>query len=98
RPFGRSDKKAFDGNAAIPFKVLKEGKAKGSSLHLVRADPFIALPYLATLGFKCARPIPQTIVEIAKCGERLLSPVRKLLATRILIVWECVGSLPGSLN
>jgi len=98
QPFGHSDKKAFDGNAAIPFKVLKEGKPEGSPLHLVRADPFIALPYLATLGFKCAHPIPQTIVGIAKFGERLLSPVRKLLATRILIVWERAGFFDGSLK
>ena len=75
QPFGRSDKKALDRNAAIPFKVLKEGKLEGSSLHLVRAAPFIALPYLATLSFTYARSIPQTIVDIAKFGERLLSPL-----------------------
>jgi hypothetical protein len=98
QPFGRSEKKAFDGNAAIPFKVLKQVSPENSSLHLLRADPFIALPYLATLGFKSARPIPQTIIDIARFGERLLSPVRKLLATRILIIWERAGHIHGSLN
>jgi SAM-dependent methyltransferase len=98
QPFGRSEKKAFDGNAAIPFKVLKQVSPENSSLHLLRADPFIALPYLATLGFKSARPIPQTIIDIARFGERLLSPVRKLLATRILIIWERAGHIHGPLN
>jgi hypothetical protein len=86
-----------------------EGRRPGSRLVQVRdfsssaekkafdADPFIALPYLATLGFKSARPIPQTIVDIARFGERLLSPVRKLQATRILIVWE-QALINGSLN
>ncbi len=98
QPFGRSEKRAFDGNAAIPFKVLKQGNPENSLLYLVRADPFIALPYLATLGFKTARSIPQTIVDIARFSERLLSPARKLLATRILIVWERVGLVDGFLR
>jgi hypothetical protein len=58
QPFGDSDKRAFDGNAAIPFKVMKMAKPGAPSLHLLQADPFIALPYLATLGFKSACPIP----------------------------------------
>src|SRR5437867_2915310 len=66
RPFGELDKRAFDGNAAIPFKLLKHGMPGAPALHLLQAAPFLGLPYLATLGFKRARPIPQTSNRSAK--------------------------------
>ena len=91
RPFGESKKNAFDGNAAIPFKLLRQSRPGSPSLRLVKANPFIGLPYLATLGFKTTHPVPQLLIEIAKISERLLSPLKNLLATRILIVWERVS-------
>jgi len=88
RPFNDLGKKAFDGNAAIPFKLLKQSKAGVPPLRLIQADPFLGLPYLATLGFRSARPVPQTLIRIAEACERLFSPVTKLGATRIKLVWE----------
>jgi SAM-dependent methyltransferase len=89
RPFGELGKRAFDGNAAIPFKLLKQCKPPGApALRLLQAVPFLGLPYLATLGFRSARPIPRAVIGIAKVCERLLSPLRKWASTRILIVWE----------
>jgi SAM-dependent methyltransferase len=90
RPFGEGGKEAFDGNAAIPFKLLKQRKPGAPSLRVLLAAPFLGLPYLATLGFKRARPIPQTLLGMARVCERFLSPLRKFVATRILIVWEHV--------
>lgn len=88
RPFNDLGKTAFDGNAAIPYKLLKQSKAGLPPLRLIQADPFLGLPYLATLGFRSARPVPQTLIRIAEACERLLSPVTKLGATRIKLVWE----------
>jgi SAM-dependent methyltransferase len=88
RPFGESDKRAFDGNAAIPFKLLKQFKSGVPSLRLLQTVPFLGLPYLATLGFKSARPVPRTLIEMAKVCERLLNPLRRWASTRILMVWE----------
>jgi SAM-dependent methyltransferase len=88
RPFGEVGKEAFDGNAALPFKLLKQYKPGAPSLRLLQAAPFLGLPYLATLGFRRARPIPQTLLGMARVCERFLSPLRKFVATRILIVWE----------
>ena len=88
RPFNDLGKKAFDGNAAIPFRLLKQFKAGVPSLHLIQADPFLGMPYLATLGFRSARPIPQLMIRIAEVCERLLSPVKNFGATRIHVVWE----------
>ena len=88
RPFNDLDKKAFNGNAAIPFKLLKQSKTGVPPLRLIQADPFLGLPYLATLGFRSARPVPQTLIRIAEACEWLLSPIRRFGATRILIAWE----------
>jgi hypothetical protein len=51
-PFGEVGKEAFDGNAAIPFKLLKQWKPGAPSLRVLQAAPFLGLPYLATLDFK----------------------------------------------
>jgi SAM-dependent methyltransferase len=88
RPFGAGGKQAFEGNAAIPFKLLKQYKAGVSPLRLLQAAPFLGLPYLATLGFKIKRPIPRAVIGMAKVCEHLLSPLRRWASTRILIVWE----------
>ena len=88
RPFGELGKKAFDGNAAIPFKLLQHGTPEASSLRLLQAVPFLGLPYLATLGFKSARPMPHPVIGMARVCERFLSPLRRWVSTRILIVWE----------
>ena len=88
RPFGELDKRAFDGNAAIPFKLLKQGKQGAPAWRLLQAEPFLGLPYLATLGFKSTRPMPRAVIRIAKVCERLFRPLRRWASTRILIVWE----------
>jgi len=92
QPFGAGGKKAFDGNAAIPFKLLQFFRAETPPLRLIRTYPFIGLPYLATLGFQMTRPIPQVVIAMARVCERLFSPLRKFAATRILIVWERAGA------
>ena len=88
QPFGIKEKKAFDGNAAIPYKLLQYLEANVSPLRLIRTSPFIGLPYLATLGFQMKQPIPQPVITAARVCERFFSPLRRLAATRILIVWE----------
>jgi hypothetical protein len=86
RPFKKLGKKAFDGNAAIPFKLLKQFELAARPLRSVQADTFLGLPYLASLGFKTMRRIPLAVIQIAKVCEQLLGPVRKFAASRILIV------------
>ena len=92
RPFEAQGKKAFDGNAAIPFKLLKYAVPGPQPLDLIRADSFLGLPYLVTLGFKYARPIPQTLVDFARVCERWLRPIGRFAATRILLVWQKTSS------
>ena len=70
RPFGEVGKEAFDGNAALPFKLLKHGMPGAPAWRLLQAGPFLGLPYLATLRFKRARPMPRAVIRMATTGLR----------------------------
>jgi len=88
RPFGSDAKAALEGNAAIPYLALARLRGAGLPLHLLRAEPFIGLPYLATFGFKVGRPLPALLQGLARAGEAALRPLACWLATRIFIVLE----------
>lgn len=89
RPFGDGTKAALEGNAAIPYKLLRSMKTLHLPFRIVEMDRFLALPYLATLGFKVERPLPPFTVRLAEVLERLGNPVlRRLAATRVMAVVE----------
>ncbi len=87
-PFDSDAKAALDGNAAIPFLLLARLRGAGLPLHLVRAEPFVGLPYLATFGFKVEKPLPGFVQSLAGAAEAALRPLARWLATRIFIVLE----------
>jgi SAM-dependent methyltransferase len=88
-PFSSPGKKAFDGNATIPYNLVRHvRKTPGSPMRLSRVEPFLALPYLATLGFKRTRPMPESIISAAEMGEKMLGPLGRWNATRALLLWE----------
>ena len=88
RPFDSDAKAALEGNAAIPYLVLARLREAGLPLHLVRAEPFVGLPYLATFGFKVGRPLPAVLQGLARAGEAALRPLSRWMATRIFVVLE----------
>jgi SAM-dependent methyltransferase len=88
RPFGSDDKAALDGNAAIPYLALARLRDSGVQLRLVRAEPFVGLPYLATFGFKIERPLPGFVQSLAGAAEAALKPLSRWMATRIFVVLE----------
>jgi SAM-dependent methyltransferase len=88
RPFESDAKAALEGNAAIPYLALERLREAGLPLHLVRAEPFVGLPYLATFGFKASRPLPPLFQTLARAGETALGPLTRWLATRIFVVLE----------
>lgn len=88
RPFDGVDKRAFDGNAAIPFALFRRFADRLQPLRLVRARTFVGFPYLLTFGFKRSRPLPRALARVARGMERLTGPIRKLAASRIVAVWE----------
>ena len=91
RPFAGAGKRPLQGNAAIPYAVLRRLDGRPHPLRLVRAAPFVGLPYLATLGFTRQRPVPAMLIGVARAAERLTPPVRRLAASRIFAVWERDG-------
>jgi SAM-dependent methyltransferase len=88
RPFASKAQSPLEGNAAIPYLALARLRDAGLPLHLVRAEPFVGLPYLATFGFKVARPLPVVLQRVARAGERAVAPLTRWLATRIFVVLE----------
>ena len=95
RPFDSTHKKAFDGNATIPYNVVRQCRTLPDlPLHLVRLEPFLGLPYLCTLGFKRTRPMAPFWNRAARIGERILGPLGRWNATRALLVWEKEGANP----
>lgn len=90
RAFNGEGKDAFDGNAAIPYRVVQACRRQRGPLALRREEPFLALPYLVSLGFKRARPLPRRLLAAGAGVERALGPIGRLNATRILCVWENV--------
>ena len=88
RPFEARRKKAFDGNATIPYKLAQHYHREPGTLRLAREDPFLGLPYLATFGFKRTRPLPGSLTRAAHFCEKMLGPLGRWNATRALLVWE----------
>ncbi|MGB9456439.1 MAG: methyltransferase domain-containing protein [Bryobacteraceae bacterium] len=91
QPFRSTGKQAFDGNAAIPYQLVRRLRADpGAGLKLIRCEPFLALAYLATLGFKRRRSVPVAVIRMAEQWERIAGPLGRLASTRALLVWEKV--------
>jgi len=90
-PFRSTGKQAFDGNAAIPFQLVRRLRTQpAAGLKLVRCERFLGLAYLATLGFKRERSVPGGVIRLAGQCERIAGPVGRLASTRALLVWEKV--------
>lgn len=88
-PFESTGKKAFDGNATIPYNMVRYySRMSVPPLRLVRKEPFLGLPYLATLGFKRDRPLSPRLIDAAQTCEDLLGPLGRWNATRALLLWQ----------
>jgi SAM-dependent methyltransferase len=88
RPFGHAAKTPLDGNAAIPWLLLRRLQREPAALTVRQREPFVGLPYLATLGFKLARPLPPVVDGLARVAEVVLRPLAAVLATRVVLVLE----------
>jgi SAM-dependent methyltransferase len=91
RPFGADAKLLLDGNPAIPFLAFGRGRADGGELRLRTRELATSVDYLATLGFRRARPVPRAVMALARAVDRLARPFGGALATRAFIVLEKPG-------
>jgi SAM-dependent methyltransferase len=88
-PFASTGKSAFDGNATIPYNVVRHySRIAKPPLELIDARPFLGLPYLATLGLKRTRPMPQGITKASQTCKKILGFLGRWNATRALLIWE----------
>ena len=89
RPFESARKKAFDGNATIPYNLVRHWqRSPDLPLRLARLEPFLGLPYLFTLGFKQTQAVSPLWGRAARFCEGILGAVGRWNSTRALLIWE----------
>ena len=95
RPFGSGEKATLEGNAAIPYLMLRHIRAHAGELRPLRVQPFVGVPYLLTFGFKVSRPLPRVILRVSRLIEAVVRPLRSALGTRVVVVLEKPADNPA---
>jgi SAM-dependent methyltransferase len=89
-----TEKKALDGNQAIPYLLFGRGAmavtlAALPGLKVLLAEPFCLFAYLLSFGFKPVGLLPEAFYPLVSLVERMTLPLwRPLAALRVLIVLE----------
>jgi SAM-dependent methyltransferase len=90
-PFGPSSKDAFDGDGALPWRIVRatadsEWHALGlSAPEVTRSNGFA---YLMTLGFRRWSPLPRPLARLALGLDEALRPLSRWSGMRATLVWE----------
>jgi len=93
-PFGvgaSAGKDAFDGDAAVVWKLLKTaepGEWRRLGLEAPRVRLLNAFAYLLSLGFRSGSLLPASLVDPFQRLDALASFAAPLLGLRALVVWE----------
>jgi SAM-dependent methyltransferase len=90
-PFPGSEKDSFDGNAAVPWRLLRDTpdyEWRRFGLAPPRRRRLNAFPYLLTLGFRERSLLPPKLVRPMLLVDRLTAPLSPLTALRALLVWD----------
>jgi len=90
------NKKAFDGNAAIPYLLATKGREAVDGavpeLELTTVYRFSSLTYLLSLGFKPASFLPNAAYPLLYSVEKATRPLwQQAAALRALLVWTKTG-------
>jgi SAM-dependent methyltransferase len=81
-------KAAFDGNAAIPYRLVQHPEAL-PEWQLERCEVFCLFTYLLSLGFKRGSLLPAAAYPFVYRMERMTAPLwRRPAALRALLVWR----------
>lgn len=88
-----TDKQAFDGNAAIPYLLIKRGGDALANavpeLRLVVIEQFSLLTYILSLGFRPGSLLSERFYSLLYSLERTTRPLwAGFAALRTLVVWE----------
>ena len=91
RPFPADGKDSFDGDAAVPWKVVGETSAarwRDLGLSPPRVARQNAFAYLLTLGFRPRSLLPARLAGKVMALDRATRPLAPLTALRALLTWE----------
>jgi SAM-dependent methyltransferase len=89
-PFPETGKQSFDGDAAVPWRLVRDtGQERWRALglaapRLVRLNTFA---YLLSLGFSEASLLPARLAGLFLALDRWTAPLSPLLALRGFVVW-----------
>lgn len=95
RPFPGPDKASFDGDAALPWRIVRDAAAadwRRFGLGSPRVGRLNAFAYLLSLGFRQASLLPLRLAGAARSLDRWTAPLAPLTALRAFLVWD---RLPG---
>jgi SAM-dependent methyltransferase len=91
RPFPPGLKDSFDGDAAVPWRLLRDtpaGRWRQLGLQAPRARLMNAFAYLLTLGFRPRSLLPPAAAGAVLSLDALARPLAPLVALRARIEWE----------
>lgn len=91
RPFPGPAKDSFEGDAAVPWKIVRTtppGAWRDLGLHAPRAGRLNAFGYLLSLGFRPASLLPASLAGPMTALDRATRALAPLTALRALLVWE----------
>ncbi len=89
-PFPGSGKDSFDGDAAVPWKIVRETPpARWRELGLLppRVARLNAFAYLLSLGFRPGSLLPEPLVGAMMGVDRATQPIAPLAALRAALTW-----------
>lgn len=93
-PFPGPGKASFDGDAALPWRIVRDaGPADWRRFALVppRVRRLNAFAYLVSLGFRPASLLPAPLAGTLLAFDRWSAPLAPLTALRACIVWDRVS-------
>lgn len=89
-PFPGTDKKSFDGDAAVPWRITRVSSAerwRALGLSPPRVDRLNGFAYLLSLGFRPASLLPLPLADAVAGVDRLARPLAPLTALRAVLTW-----------
>ncbi len=95
QPFPRGDKDSFEGDAAVPWRMVRDTPA-GRWNELGLRPPSVvrlnAFAYLLSLGFRPASLLPKGAVPAFIAADRGLRSLAPLTALRAILTWQTTES------
>ncbi len=94
-PFPGPGKQSFDGDAAVPWRLVRDtpaGRWRELGLGAPRLVRLNTFAYLLSLGFKPGSLLPAPLVAPLVALDRWSAPLAPLLALRGLVVWTAAAA------